>query len=340
MATFPISSNMVRCVRVLATVLFVFFLTSCKGGKTEDSPTSEPVDYTLSIEENRQGYVVLWTVDGSGRLDSVGESIDDLYVTKMNKVTIHAESTDAKFAGVAVESGSGKIVEVSRIDGNTFRLKYKSDGETDITVWTGKKGDRTTRRIHVKAKTSIYPQGLRIGCRKWIVDSDAGTVTKGDLDTTFLAKLWNDRQMQGGTSVILGPSERYENEEGYLVYPFRTWYELTIIGLEPENASYRYMKSSMTSFKAGYDRSASGEYFAAKNLLGKDDWIEDVNDNYNRDISVLFGKKVYLYSSENGLIVHPEIYDVDKSDINANSSTMGLLASIERNKDATEFKVW
>ncbi|MEE3407519.1 MAG: hypothetical protein VZR12_06755, partial [Candidatus Cryptobacteroides sp.] len=69
-------------------------------------------------------------------------------------------------------------------------------------------------------------------------------------------------------------------------------------------------------------------------------WIEDVNDNYNRDISVLFGKKVYLYSSENGLIVHPEIYDVDKSDINANSSTMGLLASIERNKDATEFKVW
>lgn len=340
MATFPISSNMIRCVRVLATVLFVSFLTSCKGGKTEDSPTSEPVDYTLSIEENRQGYVVPWTVDGSGRLDSVGESIDDLYVTKMNKVTIHAESTDAKFAGVAMESGSGKIVEVSRIDGNTFRLKYKSDGETDITVWTGKKGDRTTRRIHVKAKSSIYPQGLRIGCRKWIVDSDAGTVTKGDLDTTFLAKLWNDRQMQGGTSVILGPSERYENEEGYLVYPFRTWYELTIIGLEPENASYRYMKSSMTSFKAGYDRSASGEYFAAKNLLGKDDWIEDVNDNYNRDISVLFGKKVYLYSSENGLIVHPEIYDVDKSDINANSSTMGLLASIERNKDATEFKVW
>ena len=85
----------------------------------------------MSIEENRQGYVVPWTVDGSGRLDSVGESIDDLYVTKMNKVTIHAESTDAKFAGVAVESGSGKIVEVSRIDGNTFRLKYKSDGETD-----------------------------------------------------------------------------------------------------------------------------------------------------------------------------------------------------------------
>jgi len=340
MATFPISSNMFRCVRVLATVLFVFFLTSCKGGKTEESPTSEPVDYTLSIEENRQGYVVPWTVDGSGRLDSVGESIDDLYVTKMNKVTIHAESTDAKFAGVAVESGSGKIVEVSRIDGNTFRLKYKSDGETDITVWTGKKGDRTTRRIHVKAKSSIYPQGLRIGCRKWIVDSDAGTVTKGDLDTTFLAKLWNDRQMQGGTSVILGPDERYEDEDGYFAYPFRTWYEITIIGLEPENASYRYMKSSMTSFKAGHDRTGSEQYFAAKKLLGEDDWIEDVNDNYNRDISILIGKKVFLYSYKDGLLVHPEIYDVDKSDINANSSTIGLLATIETNFNDSIFKVW
>ena len=52
------------------------------------------------------------------------------------------------------------------------------------------------------------------------------------------------------------------------------------------------------------------------------------------------GKKVFLYSYKNGLIVHPEIYDVDKSDINAKSSTIGILASIEKNKDATEFKVW
>ena len=301
--------------RLAARTLSFFFLlaffpslSGCKGKESVDSPTAESVDFDIEIRENRHGRVFIWNVDKSGRTDSVEEDIDDLYVTKYNSVELSVSSSDSRFSGVAVETSADKVVSVKRIGENTFRLGYEGDGEAAIQVWTGSKNGPTSRRIHVHGKREIHLKGIWMSCQRWHIDLEKETAEKVGKDTVFLVKevIYNEatHSSTGGTKIYLGKDRDVYYEGGHRRYTFETWYEYRTIGLEPENASFRYLMSAMTDFDTGHDASAiEPEYWKAVSIHPADNWFDDVVDGVYKDIGHYIGNSLFLYESEMGLVV-------------------------------------
>ncbi len=318
--------------RLAARPLYFFFIVSlffplsgCKDKENVDSPTAENVDFDIEIRENRHGRIFIWNVGKSGRTDSVEEDIDDLYVTKYNSVELSVSSSDSRFSGVAVETSADKVVSVKRIGENTFRLGYEGDGEAAIQVWTGSKNGPTSRRIHVRGKREIHLKGIWMSCQRWHIDLEKETAEKVGKDTVFLVKevVYNEatHSSTGGTKIYLGKDRDVYYEGGHRRYTFETWYEYKTIGLEPENASFRYLMSAMTDFDTGHDSSAiEPEYWKAVSIHPANNWFDDIVQAVNKDVGFYLGRSLFLYESEMGMLVGFRVYKKGISLITDDSS--------------------
>lgn len=307
----------------IMSLLFPFF--SCKGKEDVDSPTEENVDFDIEIRENRHGRIFIWNVDKSGRTDSIEEDIDDLYVTKFNSVELAVSSPDPLFSGVGMESSASKVVSVKRTGDSTFRLAYEGDGEADILVWTGSKNGPTSRRIHVRGKREIHLKGIWMSCQRWHIDLEKETAEKVGKDTVFLVKevIYNEatHSSTGGTKIYLGKLNDVYYDGGHRRCTYETWYEFNSIGIEPENASFRYLKAVMTDYDTGFDATAtSSEYWKAVSIRPTDNWFDEMLDGYDEDISSLTGRRIFLHETEYGNLLGFRVYTVEKGRINETST--------------------
>lgn len=112
--------------------------------------------FTLTADETRgTDHVLPWTISKDGRTDSLEESIDDMYVTAYNQLTLNVEPDAAGFQGVNVRSTNANIVRVTKVDDKHYSLSYIADGEATVEVWNGKSGSEQKTAFRVKAQKVI-----------------------------------------------------------------------------------------------------------------------------------------------------------------------------------------
>lgn len=131
--------------------------TSCgKDSLNPDVLDLPACEFTLTASETRgTDHVLPWTISKDGKTDSIEESLDEMYVTAYNELTLNVEPSGTGFQGVNVRSTKANVVRVTKIDDKHYSLTYIADGESDIEVWNGSSGTELKTVFKVKAKQYI-----------------------------------------------------------------------------------------------------------------------------------------------------------------------------------------
>lgn len=207
----------------LLAIITVFF-ASCKKDLNLD-PISVPTsEFTVNVRENRISKDFNATIGADGEV--LGGEMDDVTVTAWNEIKLVMTSDDKNFRGVNVRSDNPKIVFYERIDNKTYRLIYKSDGETALTVYAGDK----KVRFNVKAKKYIGVIGIIVNVegKEYIQKFSTGRVEGNNFYTSAST-------ISPGIAV---------SKEGERFVP------VTIVGLYPKNCSCRQILAEInTSYK-------------------------------------------------------------------------------------------
>jgi len=282
--------NKILTVLTIATVMTIAF-ASCEkidplNPEAEDLPEAS---FTLSAIETRGTEVEFpWTISKDGKTDSVNEEIDDMYVTQYNELVIIVSNEKSGFRGVNVASSNTNAVVVEELTPKSYRLKYKHDGEADVTVWNGnKRKSSTTVTFHVNAVKEIKPEAV-------LFVFDEGTKREQIIQTKLWVTNENDLKM-------LSEEHRYIPERRLLEkkdYSY-TWitgqkdtedinpeleatlHTVRYLKVKPENVSYRDIKftTSTWDYWANY---ANNRWSSWLNEHGYQyDWCEYEGDFNN-----------------------------------------------------------
>lgn len=207
------------------TIAALMSNTSCQKDPNIDTGLAAE-KFTLSAHERRcqeTEKTFDWTISPSGKTDSVDESIDDMYVTTVNELTLSST------ASVNVSSTNPKAVAVQKLSATSYRLTYVADGEADIQVWNGgnsfNRGANKTQ-FHVKAQNLVRPTHA--------VFRYDGEVLKVQF---YDEKGWqNAYDNMVGWGVWQRTIVTSASESGN---PAKVVHHLEFVGLEPENTSFR-----------------------------------------------------------------------------------------------------
>ena len=293
--------NKILTVLTIATVMSTIF-TSCQkidplNPEAEDLPEAS---FTLSAIETRGTEVEFpWTISKDGKTDSVNEEIDDMYVTKYNELVININNEMSNFQGVNVTSSNTNAVVVEEFTPKSYRLKYKHDGEADITVWNGsRKKSSTTITFHVKSKKEIAPKAV-------LFIYDEGTPNEKILK----ANLWvtNEKHlMELSENHYYKPEQRRLEEDDYPMVIIRKKgtpeevfieegkiiHSMKYFKTEPENISFRNV--SFTTKTWNYQESAEHTWY---NWLNENNYQYDWSE-YQGEIKDMH-KNIYHAMNEN-----------------------------------------
>ena len=293
--------NKILTVLTIATVMTIAF-ASCEkidplNPEAEDLPEAS---FTLSAIETRGTEVEFpWTISKDGKTDSVNEEIDDMYVTHYNELVIIISNEKSGFQGVNVESSNTNAVVVEELTPKTYRLKYKHDGEADITVWNGnKRKSSTTVTFHVNAVKEIKPEAVLFlfdegTKREQIIQTKLWVTNENDL------KMLSEEHQYVPERRLLGKDdystwtvdeqatlEEINPELGVILHTFR------YLKVEPENVSFRNIKFTTKTWDYWSDY-ANNIWYTWLNEHGYQyDWSE-----YEGDIKDLH-KNIYKAASE------------------------------------------
>lgn len=250
-------------ITVLLGVLALFpLLPGCKkdlNPPVQDLPAAE---FNYSVSEQRQLKAFTWEPQSNtGPLSNGEESINQLYVTAYNEVTIQVS------ANVNVSSSKPDVVAVEKVSSGSrsFRLVYKGDGASTIKLWNGTEGSNAVvKSFSVVGREFIDVTGLRfsLGTNKDHTQNPVFvfsrfTTSRPPIRCNFPDDNQNiDKSGRPTTSDFMsGPYEKpmwYNFDYG----EYGRWEGdkssgalLTFEGLEPENASFR----TFTSFESEWD---------------------------------------------------------------------------------------
>ena len=235
----------------------VVIIAGCKehydplNPETSDLPEAA---FTLSAVEDRYApEPYLWTISKNGVTDSVSEEIDDMYVTRYNKLTLAVNGTGAGYKGVNVESSDPKTVQVQELAAGSYALVYVRDGDADITVWNGAKRKSSTKvTFHVKAERAVYPTAAvfifdegterekEIKCTEWFIDEKQNFESYYKRFTNYHKELdGRDLFKNDGFHIVLLSNE-IPNEE-VMMLPVTLMHSVRLLRVEPENTSFNYL---------------------------------------------------------------------------------------------------
>lgn len=194
-------------------------------------------EFVLTVTENRQrSHEFIWNYDESTHslaIDPKEQELQELWVTRWNECTLSADSAAPSFAGVNFESDNPAVVAVEMLDARTCRLTYVSDSgplPVRISVRTGSRSSQKTFKVYSKDAIELEHVKIRIGEEIVLTPRQA----EGNYAQRTVAKL---------AKVVTDWSDPFQGAE------------IEIVGLVPENASWRFVKTFQTKYpvRYGYD---------------------------------------------------------------------------------------
>ena len=231
----------------------VVILSGCKAKNDPLNPEASDLpeaSFTLSAVETRGTEVQFpWRISKDGKTDSVNEEIDDMYVTLYNEVMLVVDNTAQGFKGVNITSSNTNAVVVEELTPQTYLLKYKHDGDADITVWNGKKKKSSTKiTFHVNSVKEIVPKEV-------LFVYDEGTKREQILKARWwvtnendFRELWEQQHYVPERRVLgredFSISWNFNEEETEDLHPDLgyTLHTMRYLRVEPENVSCRNIK--------------------------------------------------------------------------------------------------
>lgn len=216
----------------MAAVVATTAVSSCqKDPSVDDSIPAAP--FTLSATEIRcpeSEKVFPWTISKDGATDSVEESLDQMYVTSVNKLTLVASSP------VSVVSTDPKTVSVEKLTDKEFILRYEADGEASIQVFNGassfKKATNKTE-FKVSAEKVIKPKQLVFTYDG--VEKSFGFYSYKDWENyKGMVAQYDHQHINYAITIPFSNEKIYSPSE-----PPKVVHEIKLIGVRPENTSFR-----------------------------------------------------------------------------------------------------
>lgn len=291
------------------------FIASCGKDNPEapHNPTEEQLagkPFDISITEVRQSKTFTWDVDAAGVTDNHEESIKDLYATKYNTVTLKATED------VNVKAAEPAIVSVTRVDPKTYTLEYKGDGKTTIQVWNGEGSGKVEKKFSIRGQECVDITGVKFLWYKY--DKDTRTchddvISINHFKTNdFAVGVWSAYSNGDG-----GYNLEREKESDYfyyddlydwsLVYNWKivdgtltrgsfTGYghELTFLGFEPENTSFRQIIDFQSEWKTGLYCKEGLDYLVESGFINLDDYDWPNDRDINKDVDELVGVRASM----------------------------------------------
>ncbi|MCR4844381.1 MAG: hypothetical protein K5843_05255 [Bacteroidales bacterium] len=295
---------------VLAVAVVALLVAGCHK-KDPDAPhnpeektiVSKPFD--VSLTEVRQSKTFTWTVDAAGATDNGEESIKELCVTKYNEVTLKATED------VNVKSDKPEYVSVTRVDDRTYVLEYKADGPARIQVWNGEGTARCERSFRVAAKECVDITGVKFLWYKYVRETDScvdDVITISHFKTKPIPICTEPYYYNASGEVAERETENdfyfYEdNGDWDRIYVFdergnrlgRTNYshEMTFLGFEPENTSFR----NIIDFRSEWEYAANRYEDAVKKdkVFSPEDYDWPDVEGANKDVDDFSGVKANLF---------------------------------------------
>jgi len=244
-------------------IMLPLILLACEGRENEEReyPTS---DFDVTVEEERCSFKLKWKLeeDGSLHTEQQSDTSQTLYVTKWNKITVHAIG-GASFEGCNCICSSD-AVKIERLDDDSFSISWRKNAQEPV-------------RIHLKA--GEYSRSFSVFSREviamdWLlVDVDGklwrvpGQAYKG---IRYYKPYIDDPDDFTGTSSKRGDAMgSFVVEDRPYMWVVKQ-YEATVrvVGFEPENTSMRNVDFATTTAK--YYESAHGYGTDSSNKLNKD----------------------------------------------------------------------
>ncbi len=323
-------------------------VVSCQknGNPTVDNSLPE-ARFTLSADESRgTDHIIPWTISGSGITDSVTESLDQMYVTKYNKLTLKVTPVEASFQGVNVTSSNPKAVKAEykgkdQEGALLYSLSYEGNGDAQISVWNGK-GNANRCTFPIKAQEIIELKGVwwKVDDEEFLVrhlwrtsqerDAQEKDVYNWDgvKECDWNWRSFNEKNAREYERRYYTSSGREISFEDWSANPdYSAWTEegrnkywvdyvlnihpLTFSRLEPENASYREIRFSALKFYTteetlGKTSLATRDCDAFARSFG----VENNWENTAGDVSCLYDLVVWLHvESSCHCIEHKLTYD-------------------------------
>lgn len=291
-----ILSNIFLAALAIAAAMSVLLNISTSCNKKPQDPLAgfpelPSAPFTLTAVEERDGAPMTfpWTVSKSGVTDSVNESIDEMYVTRVNHLTFTVEPSGASFQGVNVRSSDESRVKVVAIDAKHFALEYVEfckDGVVTVEVWNGSGAAQqmTAFKVNVTdyilptAVVFVYDEGTErekeIYAKEWFFNQEELFISYYDSFIDKRRKNLDDRRLKKEDFHITINAK----EEFQLGYPPKILHSLRFDRVEPENTSYRKVSFDAKRYKE-FVMQEFIDYLESENL--STEWIKP----YNGDMS-------------------------------------------------------
>ena len=231
---------MKRLIIFGAETVFSLLCLSC----TKDlNPKPEPhvdVDFSLNVEELRQSHTFLWNVLDAGVM-CAEQSIQEIWVTDWNKCEVVSFSDDPSFDGVNFSSSSPEIVKVVKTGEATCQLVRVGDSSGEGVVITASTGENThSFVVFSKSVIPLESVHVRYGYEDYWLKKDATQkypyMVYADQQGCYKYRLGKKRF---GYADVEGVRFFDENMDEVTLESETT--RLEILGLVPENASFRYV---------------------------------------------------------------------------------------------------
>lgn len=236
-------------IHTLIAAAALLLCAVCSVSCNKDNPAEvnyASADFALKASEFRQSHTFDWDVLPSGQVSipETEQKLQELWVTKWNTVTVFALPKDSKFEGVNFSSSDPSKVKVRKIDERTCELEWVGDTADGETVSINANAGSYSHTLRVYAKEVIELKGFHVEfcgykfCTKlWPTDAELDGFPKHTLTLDFA-------KVKDGT---------VKDEEGKTVTSeyissLRPRQYITVLSLEPENASFRYCTYLMVHY--------------------------------------------------------------------------------------------
>lgn len=242
-------------IHTLIAAAALLFCAVCSVSCNKDNPAEvnyASADFALKASEFRQSHTFEWDVLPSGQV-SIPESeqkLQELWVTKWNTVTVFALPKDSKFEGVNFSSSDTRKVKVKKIDERTCELEWVGDTADGETVSINANAGSYSHTLRVYAKEVIELKGFHVEfcgykfCTKlWPTDAELDGFPAHTITLNVNKILDGTAKDEEGQTVTIEGLQSKKNAY------------ITVLSLEPENASFRYCTYLMVHYPNGTEES-------------------------------------------------------------------------------------
>ena len=227
-------------------------------------------DFSLKASEFRQSHTFEWDVLPSGQvsIDPAEQKLQELWITYWNTVTVLAIAKDSQFEGVNDSSSDPKKVKVNKVDDSTCTLEWVGDTAEGEAVTITASAGSYTHTLKVYAKEVITLEGV-------LFDVNG---------RQYFSQIIPGEWKYDGYSI--DDMNRY-NKDNTTYFDTEAEYDafmpavVTVLDLEPENASFRLVKNYTIT---------EGYIFPETNALPKSN-IGDYVGGCTKDFSEFKGRQ-------------------------------------------------